>query len=241
MQKTDTARAKKSNISIVIPAYNEEENIERCFISVTRVMERYGIDYEIILEEDGSTDKTPEIIDALAKKYPNVIALHESKRRGKGFGVKKGMGEAKGEMLAIIDGDMEYPPESLPDMFKLIDCYDIVIGIKGKKSKKRLYRTILSKMHNVTLRMLFGMDLQGSQSGLKVFKRETFEAVKPLMSNGFEIDTEILVKAIRKGYKVYCIPVVYRYKGSTRVNILRDPIKMLVSILKLRARIYFET
>jgi glycosyltransferase involved in cell wall biosynthesis len=233
-------RAEKPNISIVIPAYNEEGNIERCFISVTRVIERYGMDYEIILEEDGSTDKTPEIIDALANRYPNVTALHESKRRGKGFGIKKGMGEAKGEILAIIDGDMEYPPENLPDMFRLIDFYDIVIGIKSEKSKKRLHRAILSKLHNLTLRMLFEMDLQGSQSGLKVFRRVAFEAVKPLMSNGFEIDTEILVKAIRKGYRVYCIPVVYRYKGSTRVNIFKDPIKMLISILRLRARIYSE-
>ena len=240
MEKADLAGAGKTAISVVIPAYNEEENIEKCFLSVTRVMEKYGKSYEIIFEEDGSTDKTPEIIDALAHMYPNVVALHESKRRGKGFGIKKGIGEAKGDILAIIDGDMEYPPESLPEIFRLIDSYDIVIGVKGRNSKKRWYRIILSKLHNVVLRVLFGMDLQGSQSGLKVFRRGTFEAVKPLMSNGFEIDTEILVKAIRKGYRVCCVPVVYRYKGSTRVNILKDPLKMFVSILKLRAGLYSE-
>ena len=240
MEKADLARVGKPAISVVIPAYNEEENIERCFLSVARVMEGYGKSYEVILEEDGSTDKTPEIIDALAYRYPNIIALHESKRHGKGFGIKKGMAEAKGEILAIIDGDLEYPPESLPEMFRLIDYYDIVIGVKGRNSERRWYRIILSKLHSVVLRVVFGMDLQGSQSGLKVFRRGTFEAVKPLMSNGFEIDTEILVKALRKGHRVCCIPVVYRYKGSTRVNILRDPLKMFLSILKLRAGLYSE-
>lgn len=172
------------------------------------------------------TDRTPEIIDALTKRYSNVTAFHDRKRRGKGFGIKKGLEVAKGEKLAFIDSDMEYAPESLPNMVKSIGPYDIVIGVRRGSKQRAGNRIIFSKLHHIIMKVFFHVNLPDIQSGLKVMKREIFEKVKPLTSNGFEIDSEILVKAVRKGYKVGCVPIIYHPKGSSKVNLVRDPLKM---------------
>lgn len=227
----------KVDISVVIPAHNEEANIESCYRRVAGVLAEYGKSFEVILEQDGSTDKTPQIIDRIAKKYPNVVALHESERYGKGFGIRKAMDAANGKLLAFIDADLEYPPESFPAMFKQVELYDIVVGVKDRATENRWSRIFLSRLHNIVLQLLFKIDLEGSQSGLKVFRREAFQAVQPLSSNGFEVDSEILVKAIKKGYSVCCLSVKYHYKGSSQVNLLIDPVKMFLGLLKLRARL----
>jgi glycosyltransferase involved in cell wall biosynthesis len=226
----------KTEISIVIPAYNEEENIEKCFNEVSNVLREYSYVFEVILEEDGSTDRTPEVIDSLAEKYSYVTALHSNKRGGKGFGIKKAMEVAKGEKLVLIDSDMEYSPEGIPTLLKSIGQYDIVIGFRGKGGREG-YRVVLSRLHSVAMRLLFGVDLQDIQSGIKIFKREVIEEIKPIVSDGFEFDSEVVVKALRRGYKVSYVPVSYHYKGRSKVSLM-DPIKMFISLLRLRDEMF---
>ena len=239
------AYRERVKVSVIMPAYNEERYIEECFNRVVNVLKDYGEPFEVILEEDGSTDETPRIIDKLASEHPFVKALHHPKRMGKGFGIKRCLEAAEGEYIVLIDSDMEYPPEKIPELLKGFDQYDIVIGFrsvwesKDEKEKKRT-RTLLSRLYLKLIKALFDAELQDIQSGLKAFKREVIEYTKPLYSDGFEIDTEIVIKALKGGYKVGFIPITYTYKGESKVNIFTDPVKMLFSILKWRMRRRFN-
>jgi len=220
-----------------MPAYNEEKRLEACFDKVVDVLKRYGKSFEIILEEDGSTDRTPEIINKLAESQSFVKALHFPRRAGKGFGIRKSLEVAKGEYMVLIDSDLEYPPEKIPELLNVINGKDIVVGsrsiwINRKNGNTKLLRACLSYLYCFLVRWLFNINLQDYQSGFKAFRRRVIEAVQPLQSNGFEIDSEILIKALRRGFKVDFIPITYTYKGNSKVNVLRDSPKMFLSILR---------
>ncbi|RLI10966.1 hypothetical protein DRO35_05790 [Candidatus Bathyarchaeota archaeon] len=224
-------------ISVILPAYNEEKYIQKCFDRVYKVLMDYGEPFEIILEEDGSTDRTPEIIDKIAARYPNVKALHFPNRMGKGFGIKKCFENAKGKYIVLIDADMEYPPEKIPHLLNALDGKDIVVGARKlwkniKNRKVRIVRALLSRFYSALINWLFGVNLLDYQSGFKAFKREVIEKIQPLISNGFEIDSEILIKAVNKGFRIGFVPIEYTYKGNSKVNIFRDPVKMFLSMIK---------
>jgi len=222
-------------VSVIMPAYNEERWVVACFHRVVKALEDCGRPFEIVLEEDGSTDRTPEIICELAERYPFVKALHFPRRMGKGFGVRMGLKVSGGSLIVLLDSDMEYPPEKIPALLDEIDGADIVVGgrVDWRNYKTKVWRRLSSIVYILLLKCLFGTDrLLDPQSGFKAFRREVIEAVSPLTSNGFEIDTEILLKALRKGYTVKYLPITYTYKGNSKVDMLRDPPKMLISVLR---------
>ncbi|RLG47347.1 MAG: hypothetical protein DRN92_03370 [Thermoproteota archaeon] len=222
-------------ISVIIPAYNEEKMIEKCFRRVYDVLSSKGYDFEIFLEQEGSCDKTPLIIERIAREYESVHSLSFSDRKGKGFGIKKCLERAKGDIIVVLDADLEYPPEKIPEMVEKIERGEADLVVAQRVDVKRsLVRKILSSLYRLILRALFGKDFPDPQSGLKAIKREVIEEIWPIKSDGFEIDTEILVKASKKGFSISYVPVKYVYRGSSRVNVLRDPFKMLLSLVKWR-------
>jgi len=231
------SKNEKPVVSVIMPAYNEEKRIEVCFNKVLEVMKGYGKHFEIILEQDGSTDKTPEIMDKLAESHSNVKTLQFPKRMGKGFGIRKCFEAAKGEYIVLIDSDLEYPPEKIPELLNTINGNDIVVGsrkiwINRKNGNTKAVRAYLSRIYGIIIIRMFGGNFEDLQSGFKAFRRRVIEAIQPLTSNGFEIDSEILIKASRKGFRIGFIPVTYTYKGNSKVNIIRDPIKMLISVMR---------
>jgi len=232
---------KKVVVSVLMPAYNEEGCLEACFYKVVEALEGYGKAFEVILEEDGSTDKTPEVMNRLAERHAYVRVLHFPARMGKGFGIRRCLEMAQGECIVLFDSDMEYPPEKIPEFVEKTNVYDIVVGCRSvwidqKGGFTRLIRMFLSHLFGFLVGRLFAIDLQDYQSGLKAFKREVIDAIQPLRSNGFEIDSEILIKAEREGFEIGFIPVRYTFKGKSSVNLITDPIKMFLSLLEWRLR-----
>ena len=233
-------------VSVIMPAYNEEERIEICFKKVFETMQKYGQPFEVILEEDGSTDKTARIMDKIAENHHNVKVLHFPRRIGKGFGIRKCFEAARGDYIVLIDSDMEYPPERIPDLLNGIDGHDIIVGKrsiwKNRNGKKiKLVRALMSRAYSRLIQKVFSVTLDDYQSGFKAFRRRVIKAIQPLKSNGFEIDSEILIKAQRKGFKIGFVPVTYTYKGNSKVNIFHDSIKMFISILKWKANGQLKT
>jgi glycosyltransferase involved in cell wall biosynthesis len=230
-------KTEKVFVSVIMPAYNEDKRIEACFNKVAEVLKDYGKPFEVILEEDGSTDKTPEIIDSLAGKYSYVRVLHFRRKMGKGFGIRKCFEIAKGEYIVLIDSDMEYPPEKIPELLEKMNGNDIVVGSRSiwknrKNGNVKVVRVHLSRTYSMLIRRLFGISLKDYQSGFKAFRYEVIKTIQPLTSNGFEIDSEILIKALERGYKIGFIPIAYSYKGNSKVNIFSDSIRMLLSLLR---------
>lgn len=233
----------KIRVSVVMPAYNEEKRIETCFYKVVEALKQYGQPFEVILEEDGSTDGTLEIIEKLAKRYPFVKVLHYPKRMGKGFGIRKGLEATRGEVIVMIDSDMEYPPERIPDFLRKINGVDIIVAgrMDWRNYKTKIWRRFSSITYGLLLKVLFGVKgLYDPQSGFKVYKRQILEKISPLTSNGFEIDTEILVKAFKKGYRIDYLPIIYTYKGNSKVDMLRDPLRMFISVLTWKMKGIFN-
>lgn len=226
----------RAAVSVIMPAYNEEKSIEACFYEVFGALEGYGKPFEIILEEDGSTDRTPLIMNRLAKRHAHTKVLHFAKRMGKGFGIKKCLEVAQGECIVSIDADGEYPAEKIPEFVNKARRYDVVVGsrskwIDQKDGNTRVLRALLSRIYGLLVRRLFGVDLRDYQSGLKAFRRRVIEAIQPLKSNGFEIDSEMLLKAERRGFTIGSIAVAYTFKGNSKVNIVLDSVKMLLALL----------
>ena len=175
---------RKVAVSVIMPAHNEEESLEPCFHKVVDALEGYGRSFEIILEQDGSTDKTPQKMDKLASKYDNVKVLHFPSRRGKGFGIRECLHLARGKCIVIIDSDMEYPPEKIPDFVEKTKVYDVVVGsrslwINQKGWFIRPLRMFLSYMYGFLVGRLFAVDLEDYQSGFKAFNRKVIEAIQP--------------------------------------------------------------
>lgn len=222
-------------ISVIIPAYNEEKTIERCFQRVYNVLSSKGYEFEIFLEQEGSYDRTPLIIERIAREYDSVHSISFSERKGKGFGIKKCLEKSKGNIIVVLDADLEYPPEKIPEMVEKImkGGADLVVA-QRVDVERSLLRKILSSIYRIILRILFGKDFLDPQSGLKAIRREVIDEIWPIESDGFEIDSEILVKASKRGFSITYVPVKYVYRGSSRVNVLRDPFKMLLSLLKWR-------
>jgi len=226
----------RAAVSVIMPAYNEEKSIKACFYGVVEALEGYGKPFEIILEEDGSTDRTPLMMDRLAKKHRHTKVLHFPKRMGKGFGIKKCLEVAQGECIISIDSDAEYPAEKIPEFVNKTKRYDVVVGsrskwIDQKGGNTKVLRALLSRIYGLLVRRMFGVDLRDYQSGLKAFRRQVIKAIQPLKSNGFEIDSEMLLKAERRGFTIGSIAITYTFKGNSKVNIVLDSVKMFLALL----------
>ncbi|RLG41963.1 MAG: hypothetical protein DRO05_02510 [Thermoproteota archaeon] len=222
-------------ISVVVPAYNEERTIEECFKRIYSVLKDSGYEFEVLLEQDGSSDQTPHIIEELSRKFENVEAISFPERRGKGFGIRKCLERVRGDIIVLIDADLEYPPEKIPEMVEIISNGEADIVVARRVNSRRCFvRSFLSSIYRFILLVLFGKNFHDPQSGLKAVKREVIDEIWPIASDGFEIDAEILIKAHNNGFKISYVPIKYAYRGESKVSVLKDPLKMLSSLIKWR-------
>jgi glycosyltransferase involved in cell wall biosynthesis len=220
--------------SIVIPAYNEEGTIDR---AVMRTLELS--DVEVIISDDGSTDRTSDVASRLAKQ--EKVMLVSGERRGKGAAIKRGLEVANGDLLGFLDADLSAHPRTLPGLFKEIEKgADVVIGSRDLHGsiipiKQPLYRRFMGAVYRTFTRWLFNIDIRDFQCGLKVFRREVWENIE-VKTDGFAFDTEFLVKAHKKGYKIKEVPITWQNFPRSRVNPVFDSIEMFIELLKIRSR-----
>jgi glycosyltransferase involved in cell wall biosynthesis len=229
-------------ISILIPCYNEEKVIENSYKKVKKALEKIKIHYEIILEEDGSTDKTAEIFKSISKKdkFVKILSFPE-KRMGLGWGWKKMFETATGDIAVICDADLTVDPIIIKNLIKEMKNADIVIASrylsKGKLSiKLPLRRKIPSRVYYLINKLLFRISVRDTQSGFQCFKKEVLKKIH-LDSNGFEINLEMIVRAAKMGYKIKEIPAEYLHRYHGHFSVLRHGPKTLLNTLFLRLRL----
>lgn len=221
--------------SIVIPAYNEENNIERAVMATLELG-----DIEVIISDDGSTDSTFDIASRLAKQE-NVFLVSD-KNSGKGAAIKKGLDIANGDILGFLDADMSAHPKSLSLLFKEIENgADLAIGSRALPDsimpiKQPGYRRFMGGVYRAFTQKLFSVDIRDFQCGLKVFKREVWENVN-MRTKGFAFDVELIAKAHKKGYRIKEVPITWQDFPDSKVNPIFDSIKMFIELLKIRSRI----
>jgi glycosyltransferase involved in cell wall biosynthesis len=226
-------------VSVVLPAYNEADKLEPAVTRISQALKEYGATYEIIVAEDGSTDGTDKKAVMLAETVPFVRHIHGEKRLGRGTALNNAFRQSKGEVLVYMDLDLATDLKYLKPLVEAIkiEGYDFSTGsrmLPESKAERTLRRSISSKTYNFLVRHMLGSKLRDHQCGFKAFKRE------PLMKLLDEVeathwfwDTEILVRANLKGYRIKEIPVEWKGGKDTKVSLFKDSWNMFRQILSL--------
>ena len=169
------------DISVVIPLYNEAESLPELFAWIERVMKEHNFSYEVIFINDGSTDNSWEVIEALKSKNPEVVHAVKFRRNyGKSPGLNCGFQRAKGDVVITMDADLQDSPDEIPELYRMIteDGYDLVSGWK-KKRYDPLSKTIPTKLFNATARKFSGItNLHDFNCGLKAYRRKVVERIE---------------------------------------------------------------
>jgi glycosyltransferase involved in cell wall biosynthesis len=184
-------------LSLILPAHNEEPNIEAVVRQAADVLPTLFTDYEVLVVDDGSKDRTGEIADELAAENPHVKALHHPKNRGYGGALTTGFTNATGDYLMFMDSDRQFDIQDLENLTPYIGSYDIVAGYRIKRNDP-YYRFLIGSGFNQMVKLLFQVNLRDIDCGFKVFKAEVLQGMN-LESPGALINTEIHAKANVQG------------------------------------------
>lgn len=195
-------------ISIIIPVYNEKGTIPKVLKGVAE-SDTLGLEKEVILVDDGSTDGTRDLLGGLGAKY--TVLCHQ-KNQGKGAALKTGFKQASGDIILIQDADLENNPKEYPNLLKPIleNKGEIVYGSRHLKKNPRpsIKYYLGNKFTNLLLNAVYGSHLTDFWTGYKVFKAEAIKNLD-LKSNRFDIEAEITAKLLRRGYKITEVPIDY--------------------------------
>jgi len=219
-------------LSVVIPVFNEAQTIGDVIFRLRAVLRRQVFGYEIIVVDDGSTDKSAEIAKT---QGVNVISL--KMHRGKGYAMRIGFKKARGEIIATMDSDGSHNPEELTRLLVPImeGQADLVIGSRlspRKLTSGRAFNESGIRLFNVLIKVLTGIGVSDSQSGYRLLTSEVLKSLS-LKSVEYEIESEMLVKATRQYFRIKEVPVTYvqRTYGKSRLDPFRDGFKIFLSIL----------
>ena len=228
-------------ISIVMPVYNEERCLAESIRRVTAFMTLKNWTWELLIVSDGSKDRTDLIAQESALRDAHVRVLIQEKNLGKGATVRRGVLAARGERLLFTDVDLAAPIKEVDKLLAAVDeGADVAIGSRAIRKEgcdvQQSWRRALSgRIFNRIVSALFLKGFKDTQCGFKVFKREAADAVfKVQKLDGFSFDVEILYLALKLGFKVKEVPVLWRAGEQSKVRVLRDSVRMVKDLFLLR-------
>lgn len=233
----------KNKISIIIPAYNVIDYLKESVPKILTLMNNSKFeDFEIIIAEDGSTDGSAEFATKLTESNPHILHSHFKERLGKGGALLKAFKIASGDILIIIDADLDIPLKYVSILINHVsDSSDISFVSKRhpqSKVKSPWYRMIMSITYDWLVRLILGSKCYSHQGGMKCLKKTSLESILPYVKDRkWFLDTEILVLAQWKGLKLAEVPVECSYGyGQTSVNVIKDSVQMFLNIFGLKRR-----
>lgn len=203
------------DVAVVIPAYNEENGIEKGVAEVIRVFSELGVSYEVVVVNDGSTDGT-----AAAAERTQARVIHQRQNRGYGASLKKGIASTRSEWVVITDSDGTYPASALPKMLEIAKTADMVVGDRGAAMRnvpmvRKPAKFILNSLANY----LAQRKINDLNSGLRVFRRKSLEPFVPLLPEGFSFTTTITLCMVCSGLEVEYFPITYgRRIGTSKIR-----------------------
>ncbi len=236
-------------LSVIVPAYNQEKTIAKDLESIKEVLDKLRHPTELICVIDGKIDKTFNRALAFSKRYSNVKVIGYNHNKGKGYAVRFGMAESKGDVVAFIDAGMDINPNGLSMLLEHFEWYDadIVVGSKRHPDSKVDYpwqRKILSMGYQLLVWFLFGLKIKDTQVGMKFFRREVLERVLPrLLVKRFAFDVEMLAVSNHLGFNRISeapIDITLRFGGTSSITnkkFIRIVLSMLMDTLAVFYRL----
>jgi glycosyltransferase involved in cell wall biosynthesis len=227
--------------SIVIPAYNEGARISNALQAVVGCIRRRGWSAEVVVVDDGSRDRTADLVRDFAVNAPEVRLLQNSANRGKGYSVRHGLLQALGEVVMFTDADLSAPIEEAEGLFAAIAAgADIAISSRWLERARQtirqpFYRQFFGRCFNAMTRAVMGLPYADTQCGFKAFTRAAAQTVFQLQTiERWGFDPEILFIALKRGYRIVEVPVSWAHDERTRISYLKDGLRMLEDIAMVR-------
>lgn len=223
------------NLSVIIPVYNEVQNIRE----ILKRVQATDLAWEILIVDDGSTDGTRDILKELDGTDQIRVILHE-KNQGKGAAVRTGFGEAKGDVFLIQDADLEYDPRDYPAILKPIKegMADVVYGSRflgGPRRSTMFWHMVANKLLTLATNILYNNILTDMETGYKVFKREVLDGIT-IHSNSFNFEPEFTAKILKKKVRIFEVPITFNprdYSDGKKIKI-HDAFEAIWALLKYR-------
>jgi len=230
------------DLSIIIPAYNEERRLPKTLASIFAYLQARPYHAEILIVDDGSSDRTATIVSAFKQKYPSLRLISNGGNRGKGYSVRHGMLEAHGEITLFTDADLSTPIEEADKLLAALrdEGYDAAVGSRAVDRNlievhQPLIREQAGIFFNRLVRRIMGIEFSDTQCGFKAFRRERSRIIfEQQRVERFGFDPEILFLAKRNGLRVAEVPVRWSHDPATKVNVAADGIRMILELLWIR-------
>ena len=231
-------------LSILVPAYNEEKTVGKILKKV--LVTEFGVPFEIIIINDASTDRTRETIMQIAKDYPKLVTtLEHQTNLGKGAGIKTALSRAKGDYVMIQDADLEYDPEDIARMVRLVnEDHKVIFGSRlirlpvftGRRKTPFLLHYFGNRLLSLVMSLLYGQWITDMETCYKLFPKDILSKIT-LKSKGFEFEPEITAKILKLGYKIKEIEIITKPRGydeGKKIDTFKDGWRALYAIIKYR-------
>lgn len=227
-------------LSIVAPAYNEELIIEEVIKEWENFIRKEKLKAEIVICNDGSLDKTGEILEKLQKKFLNLVVCENRPNRGYGYALYNAIKHAKGELIMTLDSDGQFDVKGFKRLHQklLSGDYDLVTGYRFRK-RDTFARVVADRGFNLIMRLVFGLQFKDTNCAQKLYKGKIIKGIK-IEARGYPSPTEVMVKAAERGAKIGEVGVVHytRKKGVTKLNLRKTSIDVFKFLIYLRFKLH---
>ena len=228
-------------LSVVVPCYNEEKRLPRTIERIEEYLDGKQADYELILVDDGSADRTRAVMDTAAKSHAAVRVEALPGNRGKGRALAVGVAAATGDTILVTDADLSTPIEEVEKLRAALDAgAGVAIGSRALRDSRvevsqPLYRVLMGKGFNLIVQAVLLPGIWDTQCGFKLFRADVAHRVfSGLVTDGFGYDPEVLYRARQQGVKIAEVPVVWRNSAPTKVSPVKSSLDMLKHVIRLR-------
>jgi dolichyl-phosphate beta-glucosyltransferase len=227
-------------LSIIIPSYNEELRLPASLDRIAAYVAASQRPTEVLVVDDGSKDKTADLAESYADRISNLRVLKNGENRGKGYSVRHGMLEAKGEVVLFSDADLSAPIEEADKLLAAIGGYDVAIGSRAMDRSliqvhESAFREFAGIIFNKIVRIVLRLPFVDTQCGFKAFRRERCQIIfEQQRIERFGFDPELLYLARHHGLKSVEIPVRWSHSPATKINMMRDSVQMFVDVFTIR-------
>jgi len=230
-------------VSVIVPTYNERENLPTLIERINKVFVDERIVGEVVVIDDNSPDGTGQLAEQLRRKYKFLKVIHRPSKLGLGSAYREGFRAAEGKLLFTMDADLSHDPIYMPRFIERAEHADVVVGSRYVKGGGiigwGLYRKLVSKVANFLAGIVVGADVNDITSGYRAYRKEVLAKVplKRIRSSGYAFQLEVIYEIRGKGFKIDSVPIVFtdRRKGKSKLG-MREILSFLMLTIKLGLR-----